>query len=120
MRQVSYEDIKGRLWMVSLPDGMPDNDASMGIPIGPPSLEPLGLPEEVEVRIHNQLFHRRLFTLRDIKMRRRDVFGALQAALKVDTQSIVNLYMEEASDDGKKPQRKQVRSPEKATKSKRR
>ena len=92
MREASYTDDEGRQWAVQLPDGVPESDAEMGIPLGPPSLAPLGLPLEFEVKLHNQLFGRRLFTHRDVKARRMDILGALQAALKVDIVAIAHLY----------------------------
>lgn len=79
-----------------LPNDVPEEQAVKGIPIGPPSLEPLGLPVAFDVALHNQLFHRKLFTPRDVRLRRRDVMSAIQAALKVDTERIVQLYV---SDD---------------------
>ena len=91
-REASYTDSEGRQWAVTLPDHAPDADAPLGIPIGPPSLEALGLPIDVEVRIHNALFSRRLFTYRDVKGRRSRIMGALQAALKVDVVAIGHLY----------------------------
>lgn len=83
-----------------LPEGAPDVDAPMGLRLGPPSLEALDLPEDVEVRLHNQLFARGLFTELDVKRRRLDIFGALQAALKVDVRRVAELYREEVSDEG--------------------
>ena len=77
-----------------MPDGLPDSDANMGLPIGPPDLAPLGFPEEVEVRLHNQLFARRLLTAPDVLRHRKEVFAALQAAFRVDTDRIVALYLE--------------------------
>lgn len=91
-RRASYTDESGRQWAVMLPDDKPDSDASMGIPVGPPSLEPLGLPEEIEVRLHNQLFDRGLLTQRDVKTRHSHVLGALMAALKVDIGRVCSLY----------------------------
>lgn len=101
MRQASYEDARGRKWAVLLPEGAPDVDAPMGLRLGPPSLESLDLPEDVEVRLHNQLFERGLFTEADIKTRRQHIFGALQATFKVDTGRIVALYKEEGKDGEK-------------------
>lgn len=92
MRRGKYVDMDGRQWAVLLPDGTPDGESSMGIPVGPPSLEPLGLPLEVEVRLHNQLFERELLTEKDVRARRTDVVGAIQAAFKVDAGRIVQLY----------------------------
>ncbi len=92
MRQSFYSDEKGRNWATLLPDGVPDSEAAMGLLLGPPSMEPLGLPEEIEIRLHNQLFYRRLFTFEDVRRRRADVASALQSTLKVDAQAIVDIY----------------------------
>ena len=92
MREASYADAEGRMWAVLLPEGVPEADAVLGLPLGPPSMEPLGLPLDAEVRLHNQLFARRLFTRRDVKARRMDIFGALQAALRVDITAVAALY----------------------------
>lgn len=92
MHEVSYRDSKGRYWLVSLPDGMPDSDASLGIPLGPPSLENLDYPESVSIELHNQLFSRRIFTLLDAKRKRADIVAAIQGALKLDADRIVQLY----------------------------
>lgn len=99
LKAVDWTDEEGRIWRALIPQSVPDADAPRGVPLGPPSLEDLGLPLEQEVRLHNQLHARRLFTIRDVKARRLDVQGALQAALKVDSQRIVNLYL---PTDGKK------------------
>ena len=93
MKQVSYEDEKGRHWATLLPDDIPEEDAFLGIPLGPPPLEVLGLPEEIEVRLHNELFSRGLFTPADVKRRINDVVASLQAALRVDAGLIIGLYL---------------------------
>lgn len=92
MKQTSYQDEQGRWWAVQLPDDVPDSDASMGLRLGPPSLAPLELPLETEVRLHNQLFARRIFTVTEANANRLDIFAALQAAFRVDTDSVVQLY----------------------------
>lgn len=97
MRQATYVDDDGRKWVVQLPDGVPDEDARMGLPIGPPPLTKLGLPKETEIRLHNQLYDRGVITPADAKRQRQDIFGALQAAFNVDSTMIVNLYLESAS-----------------------
>ena len=81
-----------------MPDGAPESDAPKGLIVGPPSLEPLGLPLEIEVRIHNELFYRQLLTAADVRKRRMDVIGALMSALKVDGETIVQLYQKEVKD----------------------
>ena len=103
MKQATYEDAKGRMWAVLLPEGVPDSDASMGIPIGPPSLESLFDPErigtlqELEVNLHNQLFRRNLLTARDVKLRRTEVLAALISTFKVGVREITRLYAEPTS-----------------------
>jgi len=92
LRETSYEDGEGRRWAVLLPESAPESDAAQGIPVGPPSLEVLGLPLEVEVRLHNQLFDRHLLRSSDVKRRPADVMGALMATLKVDKQRIIAVY----------------------------
>ena len=94
MRQSSYTDEEGRRRAVWLPDGAPDSDAQMGLPLGPPDLGLLGLPPEVEIRLHNQLFDRGLLRAKDVLRRRQEVFAALQAAFRVETERIVVLYLE--------------------------
>ena len=96
MRQVTHTDDKGRIQVVLIPDDAPDSHATLGIPVGPPSLKALGLPEEIETRLHNQLVARRILTAADAKARRSDVFGALQKALAVDTDRVVTCYNEGA------------------------
>jgi hypothetical protein len=96
LREASWEDTEGRKWAVLLPESALDSEAALGIPVGPPSLESLALPIEVEVRLHNQLFDRRLLTTRDVKNRPADVMGALLAALKVDKQRLIAVYSDGA------------------------
>lgn len=91
MVRANYEDPEGRWWVVLVPVGHED-EAHMGIPVGPPDLSPLGLPEPVEVRLHNQLFNRGLLTARDLKGRTQEVFAAIQAAYRVDLTAVTALY----------------------------
>lgn len=93
VREASYTDSAGRLWMVLLPDGAPDADAPLGLPLGPPSLAALGLPEELEVRLHNALAARRLFTAQDARRRQNELVGAWQAALRVDARKLLDCFI---------------------------
>ena len=95
MKEVDYTDDDGRVWRVRVPDGTPGDRFSEGIPIGPPALGRLGLPAELEIRLHNQLHGRRLYTARDVLRRPTDVFAALQATFRVDVQRLQSLYVEE-------------------------
>lgn len=94
MRQVTYTDDKGRIHVVLIPDNAPDSHATLGIPVGPPSLAALGLPKEIEVRLHNQLAARRILTATDARKRRMDIFAAWQKALAVDINRIITCYNE--------------------------
>jgi hypothetical protein len=98
MRKTSYTDSLGRRWAVMLPDDLSDSRASEGLHIGPPSLESLGLPQEIEVRLHNALHDRQLLTPSDVKARRRDVQGALSAAFRLDVSRVIELYLNGAGD----------------------
>lgn len=110
MRTTSYVDEEGRHHAVQLPEGVSEEDASKGIPLGPPSLEPLGLPKEQEIRLHNQLFSRRLFTAKDVRKRRVDVLAALMWSFKVNAEAIVQIYLQqqEVSDNGRHPGFRQI------------
>lgn len=93
MRRSDYQDQEGRRWAVWLPEGVPDHDAHLGIPIGPPSLDALDLPLRVAVRMHNELYARRLFTGQDVRRNPEAIAQAVRAAYKVDTADILNLYL---------------------------
>ncbi len=86
-----YEDPDGYWWRVRVPEDT--NDPSMGIPVGPPDLTALGLPPDLQRRLHNQLHARRLFTRRDLRGRMPEVLAALQATYKVDAQAVTTLYV---------------------------
>ena len=82
----------GRKFKVLVPDDAPKSTWDAGITLGPPDLTPLGLPSKIATRLHNELFNRGLITSRDVRKRGQDVFGALQAALAVDSSSVIELY----------------------------
>lgn len=86
-----YTDDTGRMWAVLVPDDE-DVDPEMGIPIGPPDLTGLDLPEETAVRLHNQLFARGILTKADFKGKQQQLFAALQAAYKVDIAKVTQMF----------------------------
>lgn len=93
MRELEYTDAGGRLWLVELPDGVPDSEAGQGIPVGPlPVADALGWPEPFATRLHNELARRHLWRLRDVQRRPNDVQAALMAALGLDVTAITNEY----------------------------
>jgi hypothetical protein len=92
MKEVDWLDDDGRWHRSGLPEGVSDTEAAIGVPLGPPSLEALGLPLAVEVRLHNQLHARRLFTARDLHRRLPDAQSAIASALRLDVQALEALY----------------------------
>lgn len=92
LREASFVDQDGRKWATQLPARASDTDAVLGIPLGPPDLSTLSLPLELEVRLHNELFGRRLWSNSDVSKRPDELKAALQAALQVDIFRIMELY----------------------------
>lgn len=94
LRDVTYKDTEGRLWARRIPTSAPDSEAEFGIPIGPLPLDGLGLPVELEVRLHNEFYARRIFTEEDIRKRRGDAQAALLAAARLDLERILAVTSE--------------------------
>lgn len=88
MKQVTYTNAKGKKYEVMLPDAAPDSEASKGIVLGPPDLQ-LNLPDEIDVRLHNQLHSRGIFKLSDALKSRQNLYNALIATLGVDVDTII-------------------------------
>lgn len=91
-KQVTFTDEMGRRTERFVPDSANEITYAFGAVIGPPDLSSLGLPEETMVRLHNQLHDRRILTPADFRRRRDEVFAALQAAYRVDVQTLETLY----------------------------
>lgn len=85
-----YEDQLGRKFKVLVKDE--NDDPAYGHILGPPFLDELELPEEIMVRLHNELFARNIITKKDARRRLSDIVGALMSALKVDATKIAELY----------------------------
>lgn len=92
MKNVEYVDPKGCKYLVTLPDDAPDEHAPFGIRIGPPDLAELGLPIELEVRLNNLLYARKLLTRADVRRRKQELFAVWQSAVSVDATTLHNLY----------------------------
>lgn len=99
MKSVTYIDQKGRKWRRWLPDTVSEERANLGVPGGPVPLdklaEEMGMPEEIQTRLHNALFERGIFTKYDAVTRRQDIVGAFTSVFKLDAQRIIDLF-----DDG--------------------
>jgi hypothetical protein len=95
MKRVGYKGDDGRWFSVLLPDDEPDENAHLGVPIGPPDVVfPVQLPESFFVRLHNELYFRGVFTSRDAMTRRADVQAAMLAASKASVEMVIQAYME--------------------------
>lgn len=102
MKEASYVDAEGRHWAVLIPEQEPAHRAHLGIPIGPIDVSPLAeefeWPLAYHVRVHNQLFHARVFPddPRILRARTADIIGALTRAAKADAQRIIDLTADPA------------------------
>lgn len=90
--EVEYVDNFGRKFVVYVDDAR--DDPALGHIKGPMPLDSLNLPQPLMVRLHNELYARGLITTQDVMRRPTDVEGAYKAALRVDIQSIQQLYKE--------------------------
>lgn len=87
-------EIEGKKYRVIVPEGAPQDTWAYGVIVGPPDLGSLGLPIEVERRLHNELHARGLITAVNVRKNMQLLQGALQAALRVDAQLILQAYEE--------------------------
>jgi len=94
VRTTDWEDERGRRYRVRLPEGASDDQADLGIPVGPPDVvDALGLPEPLATRLHNQLHRRGVFTLADARKHPGNLTGALHSAMKIDAQLLLQAYI---------------------------
>jgi hypothetical protein len=92
MKLVDYEDDMGRKFKVSLPDDVPETEAELGNPLGPPLLDSLNLPHDMMVQLHNFLFDMNIYTARQAQGRRQDITSAVQRICAIHTEAIIALY----------------------------
>jgi hypothetical protein len=90
MQEVEWTDDIGRKFIVFVKDG---GDPAKGIIKGPTPLDALGLDEETNVRLHNELYDRGIITSHDASHNPMKVLGAIQYALRVNVQQIQNAYL---------------------------
>jgi len=85
MEQQEFTDERGRKYKVLM-------EGDQMIPIGPPDIvDVLELPEPVATRLHNILYQRGLFSYKDIAAGK-NALGALQEALSIDVQRLVEAF----------------------------
>lgn len=93
MRVVDYVDERGRKYSVKLPDGVPDDEAEKGIPIGPPDVvDYLGLPEPMATEVHNKLFEYKLFSAKDAARQPQVLHSVIQSTLKLCVARVMEAY----------------------------
>lgn len=70
------------------------NDEGMIVVIGPPEglVDELKLPEPAATNLHNALHRRKILTYRDATNRPKELTGALQEAMRIDTQRLHEAY----------------------------
>lgn len=85
-------EVNGYKYKVTVPNDSEPSTWQYGVIVGPPDLSDLNLPSNVKSKLHAELYNRGLITRQDIDKRGSEVFAALQAALRIDVASIVNLY----------------------------
>ena len=94
---VTVDDTLGRHTARVVPDDSNEKTWNAGIVVGPPDLSDLGLPEEVTIRLHNELFNRGIIRRSDARPKRAEIHAALMAALRVDAERIITLYEEQGN-----------------------
>lgn len=85
--------IDGRPYRVIVPDDAAEYEWPKGVVVGPADLSPLELPLEVEERLHNELFARRIITAADCTKKRGEIVAAIMATLSLDAERVYECYM---------------------------
>ena len=95
MKAVDWTDHRGRNYRSLLPDEVPEAQAELGILLGPPDIvDAVGMPEPLATRLHNLLHRRGLYNIRAARKNPQALLGALQAALKVDMNILMQAFQE--------------------------
>lgn len=82
----------GKKYRVVVPDNAKVDTYKYGIRVGPPDFS--WLPPHIDVRLHNELYNRGLITVADVMSRPQEVQAALQAAVRVDVQTVIQTFKE--------------------------
>ena len=101
MRTVDWMDEKGRKYRSLVPEDVRDEDAHMGIIVGPPQdiVDILNAPEPYATILHNQLFDRGLFSAKDVQRRTLELDGAVHVAFGSFTSALYETYIRLEKDD---------------------
>ena len=93
MKEVTWEDKDGYLHRSLIRDTDPDNMASIGIPLDPPSLDRLDW-DEIKRKLHNALVERGLSTWQNVNEQQTGITSSILFVLK---RPIVDLYKQDAA-----------------------
>jgi hypothetical protein len=87
-------DERHRKYLVLVDEGVPPDEYHMCPIIGPPRniVDCLDWPEELKTRLHNILYDRKLWNIEAIRRQKNALFGALQAALRVDQHTLMTEF----------------------------
>ncbi len=78
-----------------LPDDSPDEEAPMGLLVGPPDVvDHLGLPEPLATRLHNILHERGIFDVHTLRKMGNVLPGAWQTAIRADVNRLHQAFIE--------------------------
>lgn len=92
LRPVEWVDLSGRHRLRGLPAGVPDSEAEFGVPLGPPPLDELDLPDDVLLKLHNELYSRAIISASDAQRRRSEVAAAVATATRDYVFRVIDLY----------------------------
>jgi hypothetical protein len=95
MKKVEYIDHKGRKYLRLVDNDESEEMFQYGINVGPPEdiTDGLGMTDELATELHNQLYQRGLWSIKEINQNPKFVFAALQATFRINQQMIVNAYL---------------------------
>lgn len=87
MEEIEYIDEKGRKYRA-----LKNGEAI--IIKGPPDelIDMLGIPEPTGTILHNALYNRRILTYEDAVKKPNDILGAIQEAMMLDTQRLMEAF----------------------------
>lgn len=96
-KQVDWTDERGMKHRVTLPSRANNDSAPRGILVGPPDLSTLRLPEDIEVKLSNELASRGLFQYSDISRHRDQAQAAILASIRLDVDLLMAAYFNQNS-----------------------
>ena len=96
MRRAQYTASDGRVFVTAIPEAAPDTHADIGVPIGPPDLSTLKLPDDWTVRLQNALVAHGILTYEDYRRNPMAVRGAINSAMREQLRELEAIYRRRA------------------------